>query len=171
MPQSCEPPVAASTFPHWPREAILPAGSGKPCLIEVAAVPAPLSPFRWRVIAALSNGYDLHELDVLDARLQRPAEPGEAFWRRSVRYPNQWTAATFKAAATPSARRYLGFSRFPAARTFVDPSGTATVRWSDMRFAGGVFSLAPNGQRGADRLTFLVRLAPDGRVIEEVFSQ
>jgi membrane-bound metal-dependent hydrolase YbcI (DUF457 family) len=171
MPQPCDPHVAAPAIPYWPRAPVTPLASGKPCLLDVAAVPTPFSPFRWRVIAELSNGYDLHELDVLDARLQRPAEPGEAFWRRSVRYPNQWTAATFVAAATPMARRYLGFSRFPAARSFVDPSGMATVRWSDMRFAAGFFSLTPGSPRGADRLTFLVRLAPDGRVLEEVFSQ
>lgn len=173
LPQPCDPGAATPAIEYWPRGGVTTSESGKPCLIGIAAVPTFLSPFRWRMIAHLSNGYDLHELDVLDARLQRPAEPGEAFWRRSVRYPNQWTASTFAAAATRTARGFLGFARFPAARSFVDPSGVATVRWVDMRFAAGILSFAPgaNGPRGADRLTVLVRMGPDGRVLDEAFSR
>ncbi len=171
LPRPCDPRAGAPAIEYWPRAAVTPLVSGKPCLVEIAAVPTFVSPFRWRVIAQLSNGYDLHELDVLDARLRRPAEPGEAFWRRSVRYPNQWTAATSAAAATWTARAFLGFARFPAARAFVDPSGTATVRWTDMRFTAGFPSLAANGPRGADWFTVRVRIGPDGRVLDEVFSQ
>ena len=45
------------------------------------------------------------------------------------------------AAETRLGRVYLGFSRFPAARAFVDSAGTATVRWNDIRFVGGLLTL------------------------------
>jgi hypothetical protein len=77
-----------------------------------------------------------------------------------------WTPAVFRAATTRTARVFLGFSRFPSARSYVDPTGLATVRWSDMRFAGGLFVL-DEGARRRDPFTVLVRISPDGRVLEE----
>ena len=179
LPQRCagastvsSPVSPISSISSWPRPydaASVPSGGvgrDKPCLIEIAAVPTFTSPFRWRVIAQLSNAYELHELDVLDERLQRPA-PGEIFWRRAVRYPNQWTPATFAAAKTPAGHAFLGFSRYPAARVFVDPSGVATVRWSDMRFVGG---LLVNSARRPSFFTLLVRIDPDGRILQETIG-
>jgi inner membrane protein len=170
LPQPCGPAAARPLIEVWPRSGGTAASSRKPCLVEIAALPTFASPFRWGMITHLSNGYDLHELDLLDARFHHPADPGEAFWRRSVRYPNQWTPATFAAAATRTGRVFLGFARFPAARTFVDSSGVASVRWADMRFVGSMLPFG-NGSRPADRLTALVRIGPDGRVIDEEFSQ
>src|SRR5205807_2473074 len=96
------------------------AAPERTCLMEIAALPTFLSPFRWQVIAQLSNGYELHDLDILDTRF-RAAPPTDAiFWRRTVRYPNQWTVATVVAARTRTAQVFLGFARFPAARTFTD---------------------------------------------------
>jgi len=63
---------------------------------------------------------------------------------------------------------FLGFSRFPAARSFVDPTGTATVRLSDVRFAGSGFV---DQARRPDPFTVIVRTAPDGRVTEEAFGR
>ena len=101
-------------------------------------------------------------MDLLDARLKEPEGERDRFWRMSARYPDAWTPPVFRAAATPVARVFLGFSRFPAARAFVDPEGEATVRWNDMRFAGGLFSLA--SPRRPDPFTVTVRLAPDGSI-------
>ena len=148
----------------WPREAPATPSTGSRCLVEVAAMPSFFSPFRWRLIAQMSNSYELHDVDVLDARLRRPAEAGEAPWRIAVRYPNQWTPAVQAAAKARIPQIFLGFSRFPAARSFSDPrTGETIVRWNDMRFATGLNI----DQRARDLFTVTVRLASDGRLIEQ----
>ena len=148
----------------WPREAPATPSTGSRCLVEVAAMPSFFSPFRWRLIAQMSNSYELHDVDVLDARLRRPAEAGEAPWRIAVRYPNQWTPAVQAAAKERIPQIFLGFSRFPAARSFSDPrTGETIVRWNDMRFATGLNI----DQRARDLFTVTVRLASDGRLIEQ----
>ena len=79
-------------------------------------------------------------------------------------------AAVEKAAATHLGRVYLGFSRFPAVRTFVDPDGVTTVRWEDMRFAD--LTTSPNRPNQRSNLfTAIVRIGPDGRVLEERLGQ
>ncbi len=128
-------------------------------------MPTFLSPFRWRLVAHLSNAYELRDVDLLDARLQQPDGGRDVFWRMSVRYPDRWTPPVFRAAATPVARVFLGFSRFPAARASEDPTGAAIVRWNDMRFAGGLFSLS--APRRPDPFTVTVRLAPDGAILQQ----
>ena len=147
----------------WPRDVAARTGGG-PCVIEIAAVPTFGSPFRWTVIARLSNAYELHELDVLDA-WRNPSEAVNAFWYRALRYPDQWQPATVTAAGARTARVFLGFSRFPAARTFVDPTGTATVRWNDMRFANG--TIGGDALRPADLFNVVVRVGTDGSIKQE----
>jgi hypothetical protein len=165
LPQPCDPQTASEpVIDAWPRTGAPAAAPGRTCLIEIAAVPTFISPFRWRVIAHLSNAYELYEINLLDSRVQRPAEGSEGFWRRSVRYPNVWTPSVAAAATTRTGRAFLGFSRFPAARSFVDPSGVATVRWNDMRFAGGIYSL---NDRRPDPFTVVIRLGPDGHTLDD----
>jgi membrane-bound metal-dependent hydrolase YbcI (DUF457 family) len=174
LPQRCEPDIAfrdATAINRWPRPRVEPPPPGaKPCLVEIAAQPTFTSPFRWRLIAHLSNAYDLREIDLLDRRLH-PPETGEAdqMWRPPLRYPDQWVPQTMAAAATRTAQRFLGFSRFPAARTYVDPTGAVTVHWSDVRFAGNVFSR--EAERRPNPFTATVRLDPGGRVLQEQFGQ
>ena len=168
LPAWCDPRRPTPRIDSWPRDEMRSAAREGPCLLEIAAVPTFASPFRWRVIAHLSNAYELHEVDVLDGRFTRPADPVEAFWRRAVRYPNQWTPATVAAARSQTAQVFLGFSRFPAARVYTDPAGLATVRWNDMRFVGGVYSLA---DRRPDPFNLVVRVGPDGRPIEETLGR
>ncbi len=67
-----------------------------------------------------------------------------------------------KAATAPIASVFLGFSRFPAARSFVAEDGTATVRWSDVRFVTGALDDPQQFRRGLFGAT--VVLAPDGQV-------
>jgi len=152
----------------WPRGVnMTPLGtvSGSRCLVEVAAMPSFFSPFRWRLIAQMSNAYEIHDVDVLDARLRRPPEAGEAPWRIAVRFPNQWTPAVRAAAVASIPQAFLGFSRFPAARSFTDrATGETTVRWTDMRFATG---LTIDQRTGANLFTATVRLDREGRVIEQ----
>jgi inner membrane protein len=156
----------------WPRgiNATPPAATGSRCLVEIAAMPSFFSPFRWRLIAQMSNAYEMHDVDVLDARLRRRAEAGEAPWRVTVRYPNQWSPAVWAAAASPIPRAFLGFSRFPAARWFTDPrTGETTVRWIDMRFAAGLTIDQRVGRSSLFAVT--VRLDRDGRVLDEKLGQ
>jgi hypothetical protein len=70
----------------------------------------------------------------------------------AVHYPNIWTPAVFQAAQVATARVFLGFSRFPAARSVVGADGAATVRWNDLRFASDT---GPNPRERAP--TFLQR--------------
>jgi hypothetical protein len=102
-------------------------------------------------------------VDLLDTRLSG-AGPGS--WRVTLR-PNVWTPAAIAAAATPAAQVYLGFSRFPEARTFVDRAGGATVRFNDMRFAATIF-----GQPGrrAEPFTLTTELRPDGEVVGQTLG-
>ncbi len=152
----------------WPRQINMTPTTGSRCLVEVAAMPSFFSPFRWRLIAQMSNAYEMHDVDVLDRRLRRPAEAGEAPWRISVRFPNQWTAAVQTAASAPIPKVFLGFSRFPAARWSTDrASGETTVRWSDMRFVTGLTI----DQRARNMFAVTVRLDRDGRVIGQTLGQ
>jgi hypothetical protein len=74
------------------------------------------------------------------------------------------------AAAAPIAQVFLGFSRFPAARSLFDPAtGITTVRWIDMRFAAGVTLDQRLGRSGLFQAT--VRVDPDGRVVDERLGQ
>ena len=133
-------------------------------------MPTFFSPFRWRLIAQMSNAYEMHDVDVLDGRLRRPAEAGEAPWRVAVRYPNQWSPAVKTAAAGRLPQIFLGFSRFPAARWFTDPrTGETTVRWTDMRFAAGLTLDQRTAQ--SNLFTVTARRDRDGRLIEEKLGQ
>jgi membrane-bound metal-dependent hydrolase YbcI (DUF457 family) len=151
----------------WPRPSPPAPATGSRCLVEIAAMPSFFSPFRWRLIAQMSNAYELHDVDVLDARLRRPAEAGEAPWRIVVRYPNVWTPAVHQAATARIPQTFLGFSRFPAARSFGDPrTGETIVRWNDMRFATGLNI----DQRARDLFVVTVRVAADGSVISQTLG-
>jgi membrane-bound metal-dependent hydrolase YbcI (DUF457 family) len=169
LPRRCEPaPETASVLDAWPRAApaVPPAPPASRCLIEIAAMPTFLSPFKWRVIAQMSNAYEVHDVDTLDARFRSAANESEAFWRRALRYPNVWTPAVEKAALSHLGQTFLGFSRFPAARWVVDRHGITTVRWTDMRFAAGLIALEQPVRR-PNPFSAIVRLDADGRILEE----
>jgi hypothetical protein len=172
LPPPCGRPQAdaPALLDRWPRPQPSATGSpGRRCLVEIAAIPTFTSPFRWRIIAQMSNAYEIHEIDLLDERFRKPENDSDAFWRLTLRYPNVWTPAVEKAAATVTARTFLGFSRFPAARTAVDREGVTTVRWSDMRFVGGVIALDQPLIRPGP-FTVTVRIGPDGRILEEALG-
>lgn len=173
LPPPCNPdrPLSQGTLEGWPSDRDSGMGAGRPaaspCLVEIAAMPTFLSPFRWRVIARLSNAYELHDVDLLEQRLGSGAETQNGIWRLAVRYPDQWTAATARAAEAPDARLFLGFSRFPAARTFTDrATGVTTVRWTDVRFEGGIASLGDRSRR-PNPFNLTVRVDANGRVVDE----
>ena len=129
-------------------------------------MPSFTSPFTWRIVAQMSNAYEIHDINVLDETFRRPESASAAPWRTTLRYPNVWTTATRQAAATHLGQVFLGFSRFPAARSAVDADGITTVRWTDVRFVGGPIAIDQPAPRALP-FTATVRLGADGRVIEE----
>jgi hypothetical protein len=178
LPQTCPSVVPQRWIARWPRQTDgapgpvtgeLGSDEGQPfatpCLVEIAAVPDFVSPFRWRVIARLSNAYEMRDIDLLGLRFTPGEERSSGMSRRSVRFPNLWTPAVVNAARSPVAQTFLGFSRFPAARSIVDADGAVTVRWSDMRFV-----MSPLGDRrpaSTNLFSALVRLDPNGRIVEQ----
>jgi membrane-bound metal-dependent hydrolase YbcI (DUF457 family) len=168
LPELCDAPSDdGSRFESWPGlTPPSPPTPGRRCLVELAAMPSFFSPFRWRIIAQMSNAYEIHDIDLLDRRFRNPDSDSEAPWRLTLRYPNVWTPAVERAATTPLGQAFLGFSRFPAARSATDAHGITTVRWSDMRFAGGVAGLE-QPTRSVTPFTAMVRIDPDGRILEQ----
>jgi membrane-bound metal-dependent hydrolase YbcI (DUF457 family) len=169
MPPPCDPAAPPPrVIDSWPRPPIaMPAlPAGKRCVVEIAALPDFTTPFSWRLIAQMSNAYELYQIDLLDPRYRSSASSGEVFWRHVRRYPNIWTPAVEQAASTVLGRVFLGFSRFPAARSVVDAQGVTIVRWTDMRFVMGVTSV-DRPRAAPDMFTATVRIAPDGQVVDE----
>jgi membrane-bound metal-dependent hydrolase YbcI (DUF457 family) len=169
LPAPCDPAShPAPIVDSWPREGEKTTSDqpNKRCLVEIAAMPSFASPFKWRLIARLSNAYELQDIDLLDSRFSTDTD---RLWRVTLR-PNIWTPAALQAAATPLGQTFLGFSRFPAARSVVEGTGSTVVRFSDMRFAGGLFSLN-QPRRGPDPFTVTIQLAPDGTLRSEQISR
>jgi membrane-bound metal-dependent hydrolase YbcI (DUF457 family) len=172
LPPPCDPPAPdAPLLESWPRTAPPSSPSaGSRCLVEIAAMPSFTSPFKWRIIAQLSNAYEIHDIDLLDGRFREPENDADALWRLTLRYPNVWTPMVQKAATTRLGQVFLGFSRFPAARSAIDPQGVTAVRWTDVRFTGGPGALDQPAVR-ENIFTATVRLGPDGQVIEETLGR
>jgi membrane-bound metal-dependent hydrolase YbcI (DUF457 family) len=140
------------------------------CLVEIAALPTFLSPFDWRIVAQMSNAYEIHDVNILDSRFREPAAAGEVFWRQTIRYPNVWTPAVVQAARSPLGQIFLGFSRFPAARAFTDNRGVTIVRFSDIRFAAGLIALE-QPVRQETPFSVTMRIDANGTVIDEAFGR
>jgi membrane-bound metal-dependent hydrolase YbcI (DUF457 family) len=168
LPELCDAPAPPiKLIDSWPRSSPpSPPAPGRRCLIEIAAIPSFVSPFRWRIIAQMSNAYELHDIDLLNKEFTDAEFASEAPWRLTLRYPNVWTPLVLQAAVTHLGQKFLAFSRFPAARTALDPRGVATVRFTDVRFAGGVTGLDQPAPRGG-LFTATTRIDTDGRVVEE----
>src|SRR5262249_26146954 len=169
LPPPCDPPRERwPLVDSWPRPAPSPPPPGRRCLVELAAMPTFISPFEWQVIAHMSNAYEIHDLNVLDVRV-RSNDEGAAFWRRVLRYPNIWTPAVQQAAVTRIGRVFLGFSRFPAARTATDGAGNTTVRFTDVRFVVGPLTVDQPARR-VQPFTATIRFDPDGRLAAETLG-
>lgn len=158
--QSVRPGLRVDHWPRFPEKAPREVAASR-CLVEVAAVPDFLSPFSWRLIAHLSNGYEIGDVNLLARRGDDTSRL--ATRTLPVHVPNQWTPAVVAASAAPTARVFLGFSRFPAARSLVAEDGTATVSWSDLRFLQRPLDDPRQFRRGLFGAT--VVLAPDGSIL------
>jgi membrane-bound metal-dependent hydrolase YbcI (DUF457 family) len=150
---------------RWPHATpSAPLGAATRCLIEMAAMPDLRSPFRWRLIAQLSNAYEVRDVNLLDTVFRTSTGAG-ATWRLTT-YPNQWTPAAAQAAGARVAQAFLGFSRFPAALSFVDRDGITTVRWRDVRFSAGPRAAGVPDDTLASLFTATVRIAANGQILD-----
>jgi hypothetical protein len=168
LPARCDASIAQwPMLDRWPIHGPLsPRDREGRCLLEIAALPSFTSPFRWRLVAQLPGAYETREIDVLALRM-RPAPAGpEAPWRLVQRHPSRWTPAALQAATAHTAQIFLGFSRFPAARSFEEPDGSTTVTWSDMRFVMGPPRTRADRQR-AGFFSATVRVGADGTILQE----
>ena len=130
MPQPCDP--ASSERPllaRWPREQIqvpalasMPGGASR-CLADLAAMPTFLSPFKWRLIARLSNAYELHDIDVLDATLRAPRRGGRGAMARHDPVPGSMDA--------DGQGRGRGTAGADVSRVFALPGGPMGPRSAD----------------------------------------
>ena len=165
LPEPCADAVPPGALvDRWPRQTHLSPRdrSAARCLIEIAAMPDFLSPFRWRLIAQLSNAYEVRRLDLLADPSRIPVSNVRLV---SLHYPNQWTPAVENASASPIARVFLGFSRFPTARSVIDADGIATVRWTDVRFD---VDIAPGPRERAPNLfSATVQIGRDGTILRQ----
>ena len=170
LPPRCDPPSAAEpALDFWPKPVTAPASPGRRCLVEIAAMPTFTSPFDWRIIAQMSNAYEIHEVNLLDARLRDTAGDG-TFWRQTIRYPNIWSDDVRRAAATNLGQVFLGFSRFPAARAARDAAGASTVRFTDMRFVGSPL-FNDSAARRVQPFTATIRFDAAGTLLSERLGQ
>jgi inner membrane protein len=180
MPPPCVNAVAsASPIDRWPRSPAPAVPQGRTrCLVELAAMPSFLSPFEWRVIAQMSNGYEMQDINVLSRRFLAAAQEPEVLWRLNSRAPNIWTPEAFRAAETVTGRTFLGFSRFPAVRTVRSREGDVTVRMIDVRFITrpSLTSMPVNPPRGRGEpagnappgfFSATVRFDSSGQIVDE----
>jgi membrane-bound metal-dependent hydrolase YbcI (DUF457 family) len=148
---------------RWPAPE-QPTGDQGGCLVELAAIPGFNSPFRWRVIARLSDAYVIRSINVLE-RAQRRAGEQSRTASEALHVTNQWTSDAMRAALTNVGQVFLGFSRFPAVHATV-LDGEALVQWDDMRFRTRRTVVTPNRTRGS-LFTATVRISRHGEVIEQ----
>ncbi len=161
LPPACADAVPPSLIDRWPRAlpAALREQGATRCLVEVAVIPSFFSPFDWQVIARLSDSYQTIDLRLFD-RAAPATESGDAEWRRATHVADQWTPAVLRAADSELGRVFLDFSRFPASRSELHADRSATVSWTDLRFAN--VPGRPAGRTGLFVAT--VTLGQDGRV-------
>lgn len=159
LPPPCSDAVPAGGWiDWWPRPVV---GSPRDraaerCLIEIAAIPSFSAPITWRLVARLSDGYELKDVSIGQA-------PASA--RVSTRYPDQWTPAVVAASKAPVVKTFLGFSRFPAARSVIDSGGDTVVRFADMRFV--MNRLGDQRPQTGGMFGATARVAASGAVIED----
>jgi membrane-bound metal-dependent hydrolase YbcI (DUF457 family) len=172
LPPRCDPPRdTAALVDSWPVPVPSPPRPGASrCLVEIAAIPTFMSPFDWRIVAQTSNAFEIHDVNLLDGRFREPEAESDAFWRQTIRYPNIWNADVTRAAQTRLGQVFLGFSRFPAARTARDSAGAVVVRFTDMRFVGGPL-ISEQPARRVQPFTATIRFAPDGTLASERLGQ
>jgi membrane-bound metal-dependent hydrolase YbcI (DUF457 family) len=140
--------------PKLPADFTCPA---TPCTLEMAALPGFGSPFRWRIVRKLSNGYEIREVNLLNGR-DRPI----------ALVASDATGVVDAARQSSASQSLLRFSRFPAARVETHAHDTI-VRLLDVRFLDGPVQ---GGDEPFRRGLFAVRIRLDshGGILEERFG-
>jgi membrane-bound metal-dependent hydrolase YbcI (DUF457 family) len=146
-----------SSWPDAPRPK-LPSDypcRAEPCTLEIAAIPTFVSPFSWRIIRQMSNGYDIREMDLL-AGAERPIA-----W-----LPNDSAPAVHAARQESAPRSFLAFSRFPTARVRTHDDETV-VRILDVRFLDSPLGEGDEELRGGGLFGVRVRIDRHGRILDD----
>lgn len=118
-------------------------------VVRAAALPSPLDPFRWRVIADTKDAYWSGDIDL------RGTSPPLS---RREKAREDETVARVKQ-ASPVASVFLDFSPFPWLEVQRSAEGVAVV-WRDLRFEA----------RGRNRFVTRVVVGADGRIRSESFA-
>jgi hypothetical protein len=132
------------------------AVAGPGSCIQAAALPTFLSPFTWRAIRQYPNGYELSE-----RALRRQTAPHPRAW-----IPSESGPLIARARATPTARVFLAFSRFPAARVVQTGPDLSVVRFVDVRFLGNPLAWDQDA-RARSPFVVTVALGTGGEIVEE----
>lgn len=85
---------------------------------------------------------------------------------RAAGIGNQWTPAVVDASAAWVAQVFLGFSRFPIARSATSSDGSARVEWTDARFFDFTTDSSDLARTRSGLFVASVHLASDGRVLD-----
>jgi inner membrane protein len=127
-------------------EALLRIPGGQ--VLRLAALPTPVDPFRWKIVADTGPAYWTGTVDLNG--------PGEPFRRRSKQPEDALVIRAREESAV--ARVFLAFSTFPWLEVETTPDGTA-ITWRDLRFE----------RRGRDSFVARVILGGDGRIRSQTF--
>jgi hypothetical protein len=85
LPPRCDaPPESDPMVDSWPKPVPSPAATGRRCLVEIAAIPTFMSPFDWRIVAQMSNSYEIHDVNILDGGFATPTATPCSGGRRSA---------------------------------------------------------------------------------------
>lgn len=121
-----------------------------------AVIPTFTSPFRWRLVRKVPDGYELSEIDLLSGTADPP-----------VRFPETRNQAVELSRQADNVETFFRFARFPAVRAEHSRSGTDLVFWTDLRFARGLITLDPESVGPQTPFVVWVRLNEAGEVIDE----
>ena len=132
------------------------AVAGPGSCIQAAALPTFLSPFTWRAIRQYPNGYELSERPLGDQTAPPPR----------VWIPSEAGPLIARARATSTARVFLAFARFPAARVVQTGPDLSVVRFVDVRFVGNPLEWDQDA-RARTPFVVTVALGAGGRILEE----
>jgi len=128
-------------------------------VVQTAALPSPLDPFRWKLLADAGTSVYSGEIDLRKG--PRPLQ------RRDKRPEDEMVARVRQTSEVAAV--FLAFSRFPFLEVSESPDGV-TVSWRDLRFEDvpGLVT-RERAQQAMKRKGFEARvvLGPDGRIRSE----
>ena len=117
-------PSPCASAPTWTRHPTIfeAANAGAGACLQAAALPLFFSPFEWRLVRQLSDGYELRDVTLGRGMTAQTFVPS---------HNDIWVG---HARRTPTGRAFFAFSRFPATRSAALPDGSHRVRAIDIRF-------------------------------------